>query len=972
MTTLEFLETYFEYADTANFAYLYTLPGKRTYTFHPDNLQAMADKAVELSNARQNVYFGVGLRKTDTAGSERAKAEDIAEVPGFWIDIDIKGPAHKSEKLPADIMQALSVLPPSIEPTMKVNSGHGIYAYWLLKEPMDDTKQASDIVARIQAFARGAGWDIDATHDVSRVLRVPGTMNYKIPDYPVPVEFFEVDEGKRYNPEDFDFLPPVPVVVRDKSRGDKFKRLPDDGTAQDIIDNCAFVRDFLADKLPKSEPLWMAVATNVMRARDGETVMQKAVQKWQGENIDAKKTAERLQHYLNDCGPQSCAYIRATHSYAGCDGCPRHDAINPSWFALSKLGRAVAWVRRQKKITNAELEAPELKLLCEKGGAYKEEAWGKMKGVKQEFNRMQKQAEIDNHMNPTEFTVQAVDADAHDEDKPISEINFTCPGGYRFDDTYGVSKYIRSTDSWKRLSSTPVLIGKHIFNVDTNQKSVGVRFYVQKFGAWKEVVMRAADAFNGKSLMKIADAGLNISDTTAKDLAEFLRAFDGIPGNAAKMDAVKSVSRLGWRGKSFVLPGDDTYDIDMDDDGGITDSMHASGTLDDWCRLAKLAKTDIARFVVDAAFAGPLLYPTGSRNQIFHIHGPSQGGKTALLTIAASAWGEPQKFMKSFNATKTAHERNAKVANDTLLIVNERETLQAKDADRFVDELIYMWEGGQTKGRGNPDGLRGMDSWRLTVLTSGERQLTRESSLMGTKTRVIEIKADPFISEDDCADVYELAAENYGMAARLFIDRLKKIKRAEIKDLLRNTTKWYQDKMPEKMMPHIKAVAVVTVAGLYMRQWVMGEKLEDVRESVLKSGLAVLEQQAGKDDAKDWQRAKDFVDGWIAGNVSSFSIEGKEARSIKEVGAFLDGGIYIFPAALREALAGAGFVPNQIISQFADNGVIETVLEGGKRRSTVRKRHRGNIIRFIHVFGDIPDSESETFPNVPDSWKNRA
>lgn len=953
MTTLDFLQAYFENADTDNFAYLYTLPGKRTYTFPPDDLESMAAKAKELSDAKQNVYFGVGLRKTDTTGSERAKADDIAEVPGFWIDIDIKGPAHKSEKLPTDIVQALSVLPPELEPSMKVNSGHGIYAFWLLKESLDDTKQASDIVARIQAFARGSGFDIDATHDVSRVLRVPGTMNYKISGRPVPVELFEIDENKRYNPDDFDFLPPVSVVAREKSRGDKFRRLADDGPAQNIIDNCAFVRGFLDGALPQSEPLWMAVATNVMRAKDGEAVMVAAVKKWQGENVDEKKTNERLQHYLTGCGPQSCEYIRATHRYPGCEGCHRHDAVNPAWFALSKLGRAVSWARERRKITNADLEAPELKLLCDQGGAYKDEVWDKMDGVKRAFNQQQKEADIDERMNPT----------------AIAGIDFICPGGYQFSMGAGISKVIQSTGNTKRLTSTPVIIGKHILNVDTNQKSVEVRFCTPGVKGWKSITMRAAAAFSGKSLMEAADSGLNISDSTAKDLAEFLRAFDGIPGNVAKMDYVESVSRLGWRGKSFVLPGDDKYEIDMTGDGGITDAMHASGTLDDWRRLAGLAKTDVARFIVDAAFAGPLLSLTGSRNQIFHIYGPSQGGKTALLTIAASAWGEPKKFMKSFNATKTAHERNAKVANDTLLVVNERETLQAKDADRFVDELIYMWEGGQTKGRGNPDGLRGMDSWRLTVLTSGERQLTRESSLMGTKTRVIEIKADPFIAEADCADVYDLSADNYGMAARMFIDRLKEVDRAEIKKLLRDTEKRYREEMPDKMMPHIKAVSVVAVAGMYMRQWIMGEKLEDVKESVLQSGIAVLTQQAGKNDAKDWQRAKDFVDGWIAGNVASFSFEGKDARSIKEIGAFLEGGIYVYPAALREALAGAGFVPNQIISQFADNGVIYVDTENGKRRSTVVKRHRGKAVRFIHIVGDLPKSGPILSP--PDSWRNR-
>ena len=57
-------------------------------------------------------------------------------------------------------------------------------AYWLLKEPVDLRNGDFEKVESIhQGLSQALGGD-SGTQDISRILRIPGTYNVKIPDEP--------------------------------------------------------------------------------------------------------------------------------------------------------------------------------------------------------------------------------------------------------------------------------------------------------------------------------------------------------------------------------------------------------------------------------------------------------------------------------------------------------------------------------------------------------------------------------------------------------------------------------------------------------------------------------------------------------------------------------------------------------------------------------------------------------------------
>ena len=117
-------------------------------------------------------------------------AEEVVALPGLWADIDVKGPAHKEQSLPPTKREALKILRGiPLSPSLIVDSGHGLQVWWLFKElwafdSEGEREKAQELSSRFQATLRtkaeAHGWRLDGTHDLARVLRIPGTYNRKL------------------------------------------------------------------------------------------------------------------------------------------------------------------------------------------------------------------------------------------------------------------------------------------------------------------------------------------------------------------------------------------------------------------------------------------------------------------------------------------------------------------------------------------------------------------------------------------------------------------------------------------------------------------------------------------------------------------------------------------------------------------------------------------------------------------------
>ena len=102
---------------------------------------------------------------------KRGDAQDdcIKTVRCIWCDID-HVTAEEAER-------AVDAMPEFLRPSILVRSGSGIHGYWLLERDLQTPEERSQFAAMLPHFYRSFGGD--HVQNLSRVLRPPGTMNFK-------------------------------------------------------------------------------------------------------------------------------------------------------------------------------------------------------------------------------------------------------------------------------------------------------------------------------------------------------------------------------------------------------------------------------------------------------------------------------------------------------------------------------------------------------------------------------------------------------------------------------------------------------------------------------------------------------------------------------------------------------------------------------------------------------------------------
>jgi uncharacterized protein (DUF927 family) len=227
---------------------------------------------------------------------------------------------------------------------------------------------------------------------------------------------------------------------------------------------------------------------------------------------------------------------------------------------------------------------------------------------------------------------------------------------------------------------------------------------------------------DGTELRKeLAEQGLSIGQ--GKRARDLLMAYLQV----APIDArVRCVSSLGWHGKVFVTPN---KSIGQGDEVIVLQNTHAnqhgmsvSGTVEDWRKgVATLAEGNSRMvFALSVAFAGTLLDITGEDSGGFHLRGGSSSGKSTVLKLAASVFGNPKDYVCTWRATDNGLEARAALHNDGVLILDELGECPA----RIVGNTIYMLGNGQGKERMARAGhSREPARWRLLFLSSGENSL---------------------------------------------------------------------------------------------------------------------------------------------------------------------------------------------------------------------------------------------------------
>jgi len=278
-------------------------------------------KAVEeamKSRWTHNVFFGVCPRSRIGRGLK----EDVRQLPALWADLDEQG----FEWGLAEAMDAIESFP--FPPSAIVMSGHGYHVYYFLATPLDLGGDPTFAESLLQALQEELGSDRVA--DVTRLLRVPGTLNLKDVDDPSPVTVHHLEQS-RYSIDEV--VQVLDWEKRNTCRGGsahsgaltegRWDRL-------DVVLSSDFLQFCKAHATDLPEPLWYAMITNLIPFKGGRAAIHELSR--QHPEYSYAETEAKIAHALKDApGPHTYRYI-ADHGFRS------RDLENPNLLAPASRG----------------------------------------------------------------------------------------------------------------------------------------------------------------------------------------------------------------------------------------------------------------------------------------------------------------------------------------------------------------------------------------------------------------------------------------------------------------------------------------------------------------------------------------------------------------------------------------------------------------------------------------------------------
>ena len=208
---------------------------------------------------------------------------------------------------------------------------------------------------------------------------------------------------------------------------------------------------------------------------------------------------------------------------------------------------------------------------------------------------------------------------------------------------------------------------------------------------------------------------------------------------------------MGWHDGIYVTAseaiGESTEKIVFQNIHSLDSAWSVSGNVEDWRNsIGRLAEGNSRLiFAISTALAPCLANITGEDSGGFHFRGASSSGKTTALKVAASVWGNPEKYIRLWRSTANGLEGLAALHNDGLLILDELSQMNPQDAG----ECAYLLANGQGKTRASRCGTaRQSMRWSLLFLSAGEETLSSvmaksgQRSNAGQEIRLADIEAD--------------------------------------------------------------------------------------------------------------------------------------------------------------------------------------------------------------------------------------
>ena len=141
--------------------------------------QALTQHIISLAIRGYDVYVGVCPRAAPEGPGRKLGKDSIEQVGALWLDLDSKVPGSS-----LDLLNTCDIV---------VATGNGWHGYKVAPTPMRVTspKERTAVEAKVRSFANAILAGTDNVANVDRILRVPGTLNWKDANNPKPVQLLK-------------------------------------------------------------------------------------------------------------------------------------------------------------------------------------------------------------------------------------------------------------------------------------------------------------------------------------------------------------------------------------------------------------------------------------------------------------------------------------------------------------------------------------------------------------------------------------------------------------------------------------------------------------------------------------------------------------------------------------------------------------------------------------------------------------
>jgi hypothetical protein len=690
----------------------------------------------ELLAEGRDAYFGCSKFET---GANRTK-DNVLSIKAFWIDLDCgEAKAIVNEKTGRpdgyidqatglDELEKFRELIGLPKPIL-VNSGRGIHAYWPLESAVT-RHEWEPVAARLNELCVIHKLYVDASvFEAARVLRIPGTLNFKDKP-PKPVEI--ISDGDDTSYENFKNILGVKDSAFQVRPTQELSELAKSLAANTISkfskimmrsakgEGCNQLLYAYQNQESIPEPLWFSALSIAHRCADREKAIHKISD--QHPDYDPLDTESKASHTEF---AHSCATFEK-HNAGGCEGCP--------W-----KGRIKSPITLGREIVKAE---------------------------------------------DTEIT-EAKDIKAEHVIPPYPHPYFRGKNGGVYmmgedeDDGEPVCIYEHDLYVVKRMKDPDDSIGVLIL----------LRLHLPLDGVREFTVPLSTIAVKEKLREILAINGVAGMPYQMKELANFVMKFVKETQYTRREEAMRT--QFGWADKDskFIIGNreitkDGTFHSPPSNQTRyFAESMTPRGTLEKWKEVFNLygqAGLEPNAFAALSAFGAPLLKFTGHKGAIINlIHKDSGTGKSTSLYMCNSVYGHPDTLAAIAKDTFAAKMIQLGVMNNIPFTIDEITNMSPID---FSNLAYSMSQGrGANRAKAASNELRtNTTTWQTISVASSnasfyEKLGIQKSSPDGEMMRLLEYQIHPtdVIPTALAKQMFDIQLkENYGHAGDIYIANL--------------------------------------------------------------------------------------------------------------------------------------------------------------------------------------------------------